>query len=106
MQKISFNLDWQFALAKPASVLWTEPPEADRQAVSLPHDWSIGLERAADNPSSNSGGYFPMGRGWYRKSFEAPEKWRGKKVFVEFEGVYMNAEVRLNENFLGRHPYG
>jgi beta-galactosidase len=25
---------------------------------------------------------------------------------VEFEGVYMNAEVWLNENFLGRHPYG
>ncbi|HSM57536.1 MAG TPA: glycoside hydrolase family 2 TIM barrel-domain containing protein, partial [Candidatus Sulfomarinibacteraceae bacterium] len=25
---------------------------------------------------------------------------------VEFEGVYMNAEVWLNDNFLGRHPYG
>jgi beta-galactosidase len=47
-----------------------------------------------------------MGRGWYRKTFEAPEEWRGQKVLVEFEGVYMNADVWLNEHCLGHHPYG
>ena len=58
------------------------------------------------NPSGTAGGFFPMGRGWYRKTIAAPEEWRGKKVIVEFEGVYMNAEVWLNDNFIGRHPYG
>jgi beta-galactosidase len=47
-----------------------------------------------------------MGLGRYHKRFTAPEEWRGKKVFIEFEGVYMNAEVWLNGHFLGRHPYG
>ena len=47
-----------------------------------------------------------MGRGWYRKTFEVPETWLGKRVLIEFEGVYMNAEVWLNGNLLGRHPYG
>src|SRR5690606_10838272 len=69
-------------------------------------DWSITLERGPDEPSGASGGFFPMGRGWYRKTFTAPREWQGKNVFIEFEGVYMNAEVWLNENFLGRHPYG
>jgi len=72
----------------------------------LPHDWSIGLERSADQPGGAANGFFPMGRGWYRKTFAAPPEWHDQIVLVEFEGVYMNAEVWLNENFLGRHPYG
>ena len=47
-----------------------------------------------------------MGRGWYRHTIETPEAWRGKRVLIEFEGVYMNAEISLDENYLGRHPYG
>ncbi|HSY09657.1 MAG TPA: DUF4982 domain-containing protein, partial [Candidatus Dormibacteraeota bacterium] len=41
------------------------------------------------------------GRTWYRKSFVAPESWRGKKVFIEFEGVRQVAEIYLNGKFLG-----
>ncbi len=64
------------------------------------------MERSAQNPSKAAGGFFPMGRGEYRKTFLVPDEWRGKKVFIEFEGVYMNAEIRLNEHFIDRHPYG
>jgi len=47
-----------------------------------------------------------MGRGWYHKALDVPEAWRGKKVLVEFEGVYMNSHVWLDEHFIGLHPYG
>ena len=47
-----------------------------------------------------------MGYGWYIKTFNLPEDWHGKKIYIEFEGVYMNAQVWLNQNVLGRHPYG
>ncbi|KJK33551.1 beta-galactosidase, partial [Lentzea aerocolonigenes] len=30
----------------------------------------------------------------------------GKKVSIEFDGVYMDSEVYLNGTLLGRHPYG
>ena len=30
----------------------------------------------------------------------------GKKVVIEFDGVYMNSEVWINGHFLGRRPYG
>jgi len=106
MQKQPYNHAWRFNLGEYPEGRWQEPDDSSWRMVDLPHDWSIELERHPNNPSGNSGGYFPMGRGWYRKTFDAPEGWRGKKVFIEFEGVYMNAEVWLNEHLLGRHPYG
>ena len=104
MQRQPFNDGWRFHLGQ--ITRRERSDDADWQPVTLPHDWSIGLERAPENPSGTDGGYFPMGAGWYLREIAAPEEWRGKKVLVEFEGVYMNAEVWLNEHFLGRHPYG
>jgi beta-galactosidase len=75
-------------------------------SVDLPHDWSIGGELAADNPTGGAGGFFPAGVGWYRKTFSAPLSWAGKRVGVEFEGVYMDSDVWLNGRKLGNHPYG
>ena len=86
--------------------VWKAPAESDLREVDLPHDWSPELPRSPGNPSRAAGGFFANGTGWYLKTFDAPESWQGKKVFVEFEGVYMNAEVWLNEHFLCRHPYG
>ncbi len=31
---------------------------------------------------------------------------RGKIVFIEFDGVYMNGEVWINGHLLGKRPYG
>jgi beta-galactosidase len=106
MNKQSFNQNWRFHLGDPAGNRWDDNDASYWRHLDLPHDWSIELPRKAENPSGNSGGFFEMGRGWYRKAFHAPAEWQGKKVFIEFEGVYMNAEIWLNQSFLGRHPYG
>ena len=106
MIRHDFDHGWRFHPGDPPGVPWRDPDESTWRLLDLPHDWSIELERKPDAPSKASGGYFQMGRGWYRKTFEAPETWSGKHVLIEFEGVYMNAEVWLNGNLLGRHPYG
>ena len=106
MQQKSFNKAWRFHLSDPEGSRWRMPDDSDWRELNLPHDWSIELPRKADAPSKASNGYFQMGRGWYRKTFTAPETWQGKRVNIEFEGVYMNAEVWLNQDYLGRHPYG
>jgi beta-galactosidase len=104
MQKQSLNRAWRFFLGDPAQ---TPPTDLSGwRTLDLPHDWSIELERNPSNPSGLSNGWFAMGRGWYAHEIDAPDAWRGKIVRVEFEGVYMNAEVWLNEDYLGRHPYG
>lgn len=74
--------------------------------VQLPHDWSIGLNVDVNAPSLGGGGFFANGIGWYRRTFTAPESWRGQQVTLEFDGVYMNAQVWVNGHPLGMHPYG
>ena len=76
------------------------------RSVDLPHDWSIESEPDKDNPGGAGGGFFPAGIGWYRKTFTAPAEWKGKRVSVEFDGVYRDATVYLNGHKLGMHPYG
>nr|WP_319399447.1 sugar-binding domain-containing protein [uncultured Carboxylicivirga sp.] len=102
----NLDFDWRFALG--------DYPEASQayfnddgwRSLNLPHDWSIEGQRSAEAPSGNDGGYFPSGIGWYRKSFKVPALWKGQKVRIYFEGVYMNAEVFVNGHSLGVHPYG
>ncbi|MBE0696905.1 MAG: hypothetical protein IH586_08270, partial [Anaerolineaceae bacterium] len=106
MQKVSFNTEWRFFLGDPDHQMMMDAENTAWRSLELPHDWSIELDRDPAAPSTTSGGFFPMGRAWYQKTIDAPEEWRGKKVLLEFEGVYMNAEIWLNENYLGRHPYG
>lgn len=43
---------------------------------------------------------------WYRKHFRLPASDKGKKVFVEFEGVRMGADFYLNGHPLGLHENG
>jgi beta-galactosidase len=106
MRKQSLDSQWRFNLGDYPSTSRGKPDDSTWRMVDLPHDWSIELPRNASNPSGNAGGYFPMGTAWYHKNLHSPEEWRGKKVFLEFEGIYMNADLWLNEHTLGRHPYG
>ncbi|WP_339278685.1 glycoside hydrolase family 2 TIM barrel-domain containing protein [Paenibacillus sp. FSL W8-1187] len=74
--------------------------------VDLPHDFSILQKRDPDTPAGIGNGYFPGGVGEYQKILFVPEEWRGKKVMLEFEGVYMNATVRINSHIVAQQPYG
>lgn len=58
------------------------------------------------SPGGGGAGYINAGTGWYRKAFKLPEGVRAKRVFVEFDGVYMDSDVWLNGVHLGNRPYG
>ncbi|MGH9654147.1 MAG: beta-galactosidase GalA [Bryobacteraceae bacterium] len=80
--------------------------------VDLPHDWAVELP-FVDDPQLESHGYHPLSRkhpatsiGWYRRVFEIPAADRGKRLAVEFDGVFRNAMVLLNGNYLGTNFSG
>ena len=103
-QQVLFNNDWKFHLGDAPG---SERPTADDhawRAVTLPHDWSI--EGPFSEQWASATGYLPGGLGWYRKAFALPTGYRGKQVFVYFDGVYKNSEVWLNGHFLGKRPSG
>jgi len=105
-QELAADAGWKFFLGDPSGAEAPSFPDASWRTVDLPHDWSIESKPDKDNPSAAGGGFFPGGVGWYRKTFHTPTAWRGKRVSVEFDGVYRDATVYLNEHKLGTHPYG
>lgn len=105
-RKMLFNSDWRFSKADISNASEKSFDDSEWRLLALPHDWSIEGQRDAQEVSGGDGGFFPTGKAWYRKSFKASKAWKGKKVSVYFEGVYMNSEVFLNGKSLGIQPYG
>ena len=105
-QELAADAGWKFFLGDPSGAEAPSFPDVSWRTVDLPHDWSIESKPEKDNPSGTGGGFFPGGIGWYRKTFHAPANWTGKRVSVEFDGVYRDATVYFNGHKLGTHPYG
>ena len=104
--ELNADADWRFVLGDPSGAEAPQFADASWRTVNLPHDWSIEGAPAKDNPTGSGGGFFPAGTGWYRKTFTSPKEWNGKRVSVEFDGVYKDATIFLNGKKLGTHPYG
>ncbi len=105
-ERILFDHDWKFLLSDPRGAGDPSFDASTWRPVDLPHDWSIEGKIDPNSPMRGSGGFFPAGVGWYRRTFSVPDAWTGQRVSVEFEGVYMNATVYINGHELGTHPYG
>ena len=58
------------------------------------------------SPGGTATGWTLGGTGWYRKHFVLDQQTSGKRVTIEFGGVYMDSDVWLNGHPLGNHPYG
>ena len=46
------------------------------------------------------------GTGWYQKTLELDPSWKGRRVFLEFEGVFLHAWVYVNGKPAGEHKGG
>jgi len=99
---LNFNPAWKFVKADADGAQQPEFDDRSWATVSLPHtfndcdtfdDWSLAGHRGEQNQWG--------GRTWYRKTFTAPDSWRGKNVFIEFEAARQVAEVYLNGKLLG-----
>ena len=105
-ERVSFNNEWRFHLGDIQEASNPMFDDSQWQKLSLPHDWSIEGQFDENNPAGCGGGALPGGIGWYRKSFVPDASMAGKKVYIDFDGVYMNAEVFINGISLGTRPYG
>ncbi|MFD9399003.1 glycoside hydrolase family 2 TIM barrel-domain containing protein [Streptomyces sp. NPDC060011] len=113
---IALRDGWRFALVDPGGTTdpsgaytGAERPGYDDSAwrsVAVPHDWSIEQTPTTEHGTTSGTGFFPGGLGWYRTAFTLPSADTGRRVSVEFDGVYMDATVYCNGEEVGHHPYG
>ena len=96
MLKQRINRDWMFQ--KEGADAW--------EKITLPHDAMIMEKRDAASPNGNAGGFFPGGTYLYQKNIMGAECYRDKCVMIEFEGIYMNSKVYLNDTEVGGRVYG
>jgi beta-galactosidase len=124
-----FDAGWRFHRGDAAGAERPEFDDAAWRLLDLPHDWSI--EDLPARPESTgeaalwadaplhvgpfdtvlsegkaATGWVVGGTGWYRKCFALPQAGEASRAEIRFDGVYMNADVWLNGQHLGTHPYG
>ncbi|APY11646.1 beta-galactosidase [Seonamhaeicola sp. S2-3] len=104
--EINFNNNWRFILEDDPSFSKENLDDSSWKTLNVPHDWSFekGVRKGGDQ--GQGGGYHDGGIGWYRKQFNVEKNNLSKTTYINFDGVYMNSEVWVNGNYLGKRPYG
>jgi hypothetical protein len=96
-QTINFNREWKFQLGDVTNAAAASWDDSRWDDANLPHSFSLPYF-AADR--------FYVGYGWYRKHFDVPPSWSGKRVNLEFDGVFQVAELFVNGQRIGEHQGG
>src|SRR5256885_3615516 len=86
--------------------------DGDWRELDLPHDWAVELP-FTDAPLVFHHGAKPVGRefpetsvGWYRRIFDLPKGDSGKRIAIEFDGVFRDATVMFNGHYIGQNERG
>ncbi len=103
---VSFDADWLFLKADAENAEKPELSDAAWRKLNVPHDWSIEGPFDEKNLTGGAGGFLPSGVSWYRKHFTVDAKDKGKRFFVEFDGVMGISDVWINGVHLGKRPSG
>lgn len=106
-RKLNLNADWRFVRA---DVKGAEGPDFDASqwaTVSCPHTWNdVDTFNDFGNGGHQGETNLWQGAAWYRKEFTLPADSKGKRIYIEFEGVRQLADVYLNGHHLGQDKTG
>ncbi len=102
----TFDDGWSFSKGDIVNAQSPIIKDGNWTPTRLPHDWSIAGPFNEDEPSGSEGAYLPTGIGWYRKSFRLPRSFKGRRILLQFDGIYQCSDVWINGEHLGMRPYG
>ena len=100
----NFNDNWKFYLGDASGAEQPGFNDSSWEQVNLPHDYSIEQEYSRSGEAES--GYLLGGTGWYRKNFTIGSSAEGKRIRIDFGGVYMDSTIWVNGHEVGSHPYG
>lgn len=96
-QTINFNRGWKYCQGDFDHAARLGFDDSEWEKIGLPHSFSTPYFMSKD---------FYVGYGWYRKAFPVKKEILGKKSFLEFDGVFQEAEIFVNGHLAGTHKGG
>ena len=96
----NFNPGWLLTVGDRPGAEAVKYDDGDWAKVTLPHAFNedeafkVSIYELTDTVA------------WYRKHFKIPASDKGRKVFLEFEGVRQGADFYLNGHHIGLHENG
>ncbi len=98
--KYNFNSDWKVKVGDTTGVEKDNFNDENWKQVTLPYAWN---ENDAFKVSIDE---LSTGIAWYRKHFKIDASQKGRKIFIEFEGIRHGGEFFLNGKSIGLSENG
>lgn len=95
--RFNFNREWKFQLGDYPGAEASGYDDRKWDDIGLPHSFS---EPYFLSPQ------FYIGYGWYRKHFTVPDDWSGKRISLDFDAAFQDAEIFVNGRRIGEHKGG
>jgi beta-galactosidase len=108
----SLSQDWLFQAGAAQGADKAAFDDGGWRKVAVPHDFAI-MDKADGTPpfdpnavGGQDSGYLPGGQGWYRKHLALDGADAARVLRLNFEAVYMDADIWFNGEHVGKHRYG
>jgi beta-galactosidase len=98
-QVISLDPGWRFLAGDDPHAREPGFDDSSWQPVDLPHTWN-GLD------GEDGGNNYRRGAGWYRRRIEVGPSLAGRRLYLQFDGASLMADVYVNGVYLGNHKGG
>ena len=103
--------DFSKTLSKGINFSSIDYDDSSWQTVDLPHDWAVTLPFSEKGDWSH--GYKALGNafpersiGWYRKTFDLSKAEAGKRIELQFDGIFRDSRCWVNGIYVGQHLSG
>jgi beta-galactosidase len=112
---ISLDQDWRFQLGAPTNAIAPDYDDHGWRQVDVPHDYVVEGVFSATNsfvyPGMDPGwyslhGFLPSPPATYRKAVFIPAGAAGRRLWLEFDGVFSNSRYWLNGRDIGSQYSG
>ncbi len=104
--RINFNLNWKFIREDVAGAEASDFNDSHWTTISTPHSFNDvdSFRKIISHSGGDLGTY--KGLSWYRKHFNLPASFSGRKIYLEFEGMRQAGEIFLNGKAVGLYENG
>ena len=112
---VSLDADWKFHLGDITNAVNPSYDDHDWRRVDVPHDYVVEGTFNPTNPYVIEGaratwyalhGSLPVPAATYRKTISIPAAAQGKRLWLEFDGVFSNSRYWLNGHEIGSQYSG